>query len=132
MNFSIGRDALDDAEHRQAADGIGRHARRPAGNIATVALDQDEHAQGRCDKRQPFLAYITRNAWTFMLNSESTYDWETREWSVPVNFQVSKLVKFGKLPVSLMAGARYWTASPEDAGPEDWGAQLAVIFLLPK
>ncbi|EJL58445.1 hypothetical protein PMI09_00155 [Rhizobium sp. CF122] len=39
---------------------------------------------------QPFVAYTTPEAWTFTLNTESTYDWEHNEWSVPVNFQVSK------------------------------------------
>jgi len=32
---------------------------------------------------------------------------------VPLNLQVSKLVKMGQLPVSLFAGARYWVSSPE-------------------
>ena len=34
---------------------------------------------------QPFLAYTTKTAWTFTANSESTYDWENDDWSVPVN-----------------------------------------------
>lgn len=34
---------------------------------------------------QPFIAYTTKDAWTFMLNSESTYYWDTGEWSVPFN-----------------------------------------------
>ncbi len=33
--------------------------------------------------------------------------WLDHEWSVPLNLQVSKLVKMGQLPVSLFAGARY-------------------------
>ena len=81
---------------------------------------------------QPFINYTTKNAWTVGLNSESTYDWVTDEWSVPVNATVSKLVKFGKQPVSFEGGIRYWAVSPEDAGPKDWGARFAVTFLFPE
>ncbi|WP_331372377.1 transporter [Sinorhizobium chiapasense] len=80
---------------------------------------------------QPFVAYTTPDAWTFTLNTESTYDWEHNDWSVPINFQVSKLLKFGEQPVSLTAGARYWVESPE-TGPDGWGVRLAVTFLFPK
>jgi hypothetical protein len=81
---------------------------------------------------QPFIAYTTKDAWTFTLNTESTYNWQNDEWSVPINAQVSKLVRFGKLPVSLFAGVRYWAVSPEGSGPEGWGARGGVTFLFPK
>ena len=32
---------------------------------------------------QPFLTYTTPTQWTFALNTESTYDWEAEQWSVP-------------------------------------------------
>ncbi|ANK77107.1 MULTISPECIES: hypothetical protein [Ensifer] len=80
---------------------------------------------------QPFVSYTTPDAWTFSLNTESSYDWMQDEWSVPVNFQVSKLVKFGEQPVSFTAGARYWAQAPEH-GPEGWGFRAAVTFLFPK
>lgn len=80
---------------------------------------------------QPFLSYTTKDAWTFTLNTESTYDWESDEWSVPINFEISKLVKFGEQPVSFQAGARYWATAPEN-GPEGWGFRVAVTFLFPK
>lgn len=80
---------------------------------------------------QPFLSYTTKDAWTFTLNTESTYDWESDEWSVPINFEISKLVKFGEQPVSFQAGARYWATAPE-SGPEGWGFRVAVTFLFPK
>lgn len=81
---------------------------------------------------QPFVAYSTKDAWTFTLNTESTYNWEGDEWSVPINFTVSKIVKVGKLPVSIFAGPRYWADSPDDAGPEGWGARFGMTVLLPR
>ncbi|MEM1432291.1 MAG: transporter [Pseudomonadota bacterium] len=80
---------------------------------------------------QPFAAYTTANAWTFTVNSESTYDWNTETWSVPVNAIVSKLVSLGTQPVSLAAGVRYWAEAPA-GGPDDVGFRLAVTFLFPR
>jgi hypothetical protein len=80
---------------------------------------------------QPFVSYTTPTAWTFTLQTESTYSWETKEWSVPVNFAVSKLTKLGKLPVQYKAGVRYW-ADSTPLGPEGWGFKLGIVFLLPK
>ena len=80
---------------------------------------------------QPFVSYTTRTAWTFSVNTESTYDWEREAWSVPVNVAVSKIVKLGKLPVSIGAGLRWWVESP-DGGPEGLGFRLVWTFLLPK
>jgi len=79
---------------------------------------------------QPFLAYTTKDAWTFSLNAESTYDWNAKQWSVPINASVAKLVRFGKLPVSLGLNARYWADSP-DSGPHGWGVRFVVTFLFP-
>jgi len=80
---------------------------------------------------QPFLAYTTKDAWTYTINTESTYDWKAEQWSVPINAVVSKLTKFGKQPVSLGLGVRYWADSP-DSGPHGWGVRFVVTFLFPK
>ena len=80
---------------------------------------------------QPFLAYTWPSAWTVSVQSESTYNWKTEKWSVPVNVAVSKLVRLGKLPVSLQAGVGYWAESP-DAGPEGFRFRLQANFVLPK
>ena len=80
---------------------------------------------------QPFAAYTWPSAWTVSMQSESTYNWKTEKWSVPVNAAVSKLVKLGKLPVSLQAGVGYWAESPE-TGPEGFRFRLQATFVLPR
>lgn len=80
---------------------------------------------------QPFAAYTWPSAWTVSVQSESTYNWKTEKWSVPVNVAVSKLVRLGKLPVSLQAGVGYWAESP-DAGPEGFRFRVQANFVLPK
>ena len=55
---------------------------------------------------QPFLSYTTPQAVTVGLNTESSYDWEGEQWSVPINLTVSKVVPIGKQPVQFQAGIR--------------------------
>ena len=80
---------------------------------------------------QPFITYNTPSAVTYALNSESTYDWESEQWAIPVNFMVSKLVRFDKQMVSFQGGIRYWVKST-DSGPEGLGLRFAVTFLFPR
>ena len=80
---------------------------------------------------QPFLSYTTKDAWTYGANLESTYDWKASKWSVPINLTLTKLTSFGKQPVSIGAGVRYWATSP-DSAPHDLGLRLIMTFLFPK
>lgn len=80
---------------------------------------------------QPFIVYTTPDAWTYAVNTETTYDWNAEEWQVPVNATVSKVVKIGSQRVSLSAGARYYITSP-DAAADGWGGRFGITFLFPK
>ena len=80
---------------------------------------------------QPFVAYTTKDAWTFSLNTESTYNWEAEAWSVPINGLVTKLITIGDQPISIGGGVRYWATSP-DAGPEGFGFRFVVTLLFPR
>lgn len=80
---------------------------------------------------QPFVAYTWPSAWTFSVQSETSYDWENENWSVPVNAAVARLVKFGQLPVSLQAGAGYWFESPAGAA-DGWRFRFQANFVLPR
>lgn len=79
---------------------------------------------------QPFLGYTTKTFTTFMVNTEATYDWEGKQWSVPLNFMITQLLKVGEQPISLQLGYRYYAEGP--AGGPDWGIRFGVTFLFPK
>lgn len=79
---------------------------------------------------QPFCSYITPSKTTFTVNLESTYDWTHDQWNIPVNVVVSQLLKIGRQPVSLFAGARWYAEGPEN-GP-DWGLRAGITFLFPR
>ena len=79
---------------------------------------------------QPFFAYNTKKATTFTLNTESTYDWEHHQWTVPINVIVSQLLKFGSQPVQIGLGYKYYAVKPEATAP-DWGIRFVVTLLIP-
>jgi hypothetical protein len=79
---------------------------------------------------QPFVTYITTTYTTFTVNTESTYDWDNEQWIVPLNLQVSQLLKIGDQPISVGVGGRYYAEKPV-GGPE-WGLRFVVQFLFPK
>lgn len=79
---------------------------------------------------QPFVSFTTKTFTTFGINTESTYDWDNSQWTVPLNAQVSQLLKIGRQPVQFSLGARYYAEKP-DGGPQ-WGLRFSVTFLFPK
>ena len=80
---------------------------------------------------QPFVAYVTSTKTTISLNTESTYDWDNEQWSVPVNVTVNQMLRIGNQILQVGGGIRYWAESPA-AGAEDWGFRLQLTLLYPR
>jgi len=99
-------------------------------HIWTVAGDGDRD-DVNATFLQPFLSYTTTTKTTIGINTESTYDWENEQWSVPVIAQVAQLFKIGPQILQVAVGAKYWAESP-DNGPEDWGLRVQLTFLFPQ
>jgi hypothetical protein len=79
---------------------------------------------------QPFYSYTTKKATTYSISTETTYDWKSDAWLVPLNVGVSQLLVVGTQPISIGLGARYFVESPA-AGP-DWGLRLTTTLLFPR
>ncbi len=82
---------------------------------------------------QPFLAYTTKAAVTYTVQSESSANWEAdggEEWTVPINLLVSKVTKFGPFPMSIGGGYGYFVESP--TGGPDWKLRFSVTLLFPR
>ena len=101
-----------------------------ANHIWSVAGD-DQRNDINATFMQPFVSYITQTKTTLGVSTESTYDWESEKWSVPVNFTVNQLLKTGDQIYQVGAGVRYWAESP-NTGAEDWGFRLQLTLLYPK
>jgi hypothetical protein len=80
---------------------------------------------------QPFLNYTTKNSVTWSLNTESTYDWNNDDYTIPVNLSVTKLLTLNQQPISIGGGVRYW-AHDEDNSAKDFGVRLIASFVFPK
>jgi len=80
---------------------------------------------------QPFVGYTWPTATSLFLNTETTYDWENDQASIPVNLIASQVAKLGSQTVSYALGIRYWVDAPE-AGPEGFGVRFAFTWLIPK
>jgi hypothetical protein len=82
---------------------------------------------------QPFLSYTTRGAVSYVVNSESSYDRNAAdgdEWTVPINFTVSKVTRFGPFPFSIQGGYGYYVDSPQ-IGPER-KLRISFVVILPR
>jgi hypothetical protein len=78
---------------------------------------------------QPFASYTWEFGFSVTAQTETTYDWEAKQWDIPVALGVSQVVRFGALPVSFGLFGRYW-ADGDDAAPK-WAIRVPITFVLP-
>ena len=100
-----------------------------ANHIWSFAGD-DNTANVNATFLQPFLSYTFPTHTSLSINTESTYDWNAHQWTVPINLQVSQILKIGRLPINLQAGPRYFAEGP--SGGPDWGFRVTLTLLFPK
>ncbi len=101
-----------------------------ANHVWSVAGD-DDRQDINLSFAQPFLDYTTKSAITFEITTESTYDWKSEQWSVPLVVTANKLIEVGNQLVTVGGGPRYWVAST-DSDPEGWSVNVQIILLFPK
>ena len=67
---------------------------------------------------QPFFTYTySRDTTGLSLNTEASYDWIHRQWTVPVDVGVNHIFKFGRQPVQLGATAKLPRRIPKPRRP---------------
>jgi hypothetical protein len=99
-----------------------------ANHIWSVAGDDDREDVNQTFL-QPFLAYALGHGTTISLNTESSYDWNAAQWTVPINLGVSQVFKIGDQVMSFQVGGKYYAEAP-DGGPQ-WGIRTVLTFLFP-
>ncbi len=80
---------------------------------------------------QPFVTFVTQTRTTFAPNTESTYDWQRNQWTVPINLNVAQLLRGGGQILQVGACARYW-ANGLAGAPTGWGMRLFLTLLFPR
>jgi hypothetical protein len=91
----------------------------------------DDRASVNATFLQPFVSYITETKTTLAILTESTYDWEAEQWSVPLIALVAQMFKIGPQVFQIALGAKYWAEAP-DGGPEGLGLRVQLTLLFPK
>lgn len=103
-----------------------------ANHVWSVAGDGDRSDVSQTSM-QPFLTRTLPDGWSINLTSETTYNWKASsgsEWTVPLGAAVSKVMKVGRLPVSLGLGGFYNVDRPQNANR--WTARFMVTLVFPE
>ena len=82
---------------------------------------------------QPFARCFLKDGWSVGYSGNILADWKAPNrdvWTVPVGVGISKIVKFGHLPVNIQLAGQYIPVRPQ-GGPE-WNVQLQVTPVIPK
>ena len=80
---------------------------------------------------QPFVSFTKPNGVSYSLNLESSYNWKSEDWQIPMNFVVAKVTRIGNQMVQFAGGVRYYAESTP-SGPEGFGLRFNVVLLFPR
>lgn len=100
-----------------------------ANHIVSFA-GHDDRSDVKATFLQPFLTRALGNGQTLALNLESTYDWESEKWNVPMNLVYTRVTKLGGQMISWGGGGRIYLDSPP--GGADWGLRFMLTLLYPR
>jgi hypothetical protein len=78
----------------------------------------------------PFVSYTFPSNTTLNLQTESTYNWTAKTWTVPIIGGVSQILKVGSQPFSVAVLGKYYAVRPE--GAPGWGVRFVFTLLFPK
>ena len=67
---------------------------------------------------QPVLTFILGDGWTAGTSPIGFYNWESAEWTIPINLNASKTVVLGKTPWKFQLEANYYVEQPDAFGPQ--------------
>ena len=68
---------------------------------------------------QPIAPFLPGGGWAIGTAGSMTYNWVAAQWTIPLQLQVSKTVKLGKLPVKVAMEASYYLEKSSALG-QDW------------
>lgn len=103
-----------------------------ANHLWSIAGD-DDREDVSLTNLQPFITRNLPNGWSATITSESSYNWKAdggNEWTVPLGGSVSKVIRFGRTPVSFALGGFYNIDRPEFANR--WTARFQVTLVFPE
>ena len=85
----------------------------------------DGDAEINLTTTQFFVSILPGGGWNYGTSPIMSYDWESEEWTVPLNFNFGRTVIMGGRPWKLSAEFNYYVEQPDAFGPE-WMIGLNV------
>ncbi len=79
---------------------------------------------------QLFLTFLPGGGWNVGTTPIINYDWNSHDWTVPLNLTFGKTIMFGKTPVKFAADVNYYVAHPDAFGPK-WMVGLNITPVVP-
>ena len=83
---------------------------------------------------QPIASLFFGEGWSLGYSGNILANWNGTSgnvWTVPIGLGLSKVVKFGRLPVKLQLAVQYMPVHPREFGQE-WNVQVSITPVLPK
>lgn len=79
---------------------------------------------------QPFVTQTFHNGMSIGANTEASYNWKQKQWTVPIDITLGQLVRIGRQPMQISMSGKYYAERP--SGGPDWGLRLTLTFLFPE
>lgn len=79
---------------------------------------------------QPIATFLPGGGWAVGTAGSMSYNWETSQWTIPIQLQISRTVKFGKLPVKMALEANYYVEKADSIG-QDWMIGFNITPVVP-
>lgn len=79
---------------------------------------------------QAVVKVLPGGGWSIGSSPILQHNWETQEWTIPLNLTLGKTVVMGKTPVKLELDANYYVSSPSAFGPE-WMIGINITPVVP-
>jgi len=79
---------------------------------------------------QPFISHTFKTATTIGVDSESSYDWLSEDWTISFNNTYAQVFKLGKIPVQIGLALQYYAQSPVPG--QQWGFRVIITPMFPE
>ena len=79
---------------------------------------------------QPILSYLPGGGWAVSSSGPIAYNWESEQWTVPIQLMLSRAVKVGKMPIKLALEGTLYAEQADPLG-QDWMIGFNITPVVP-
>lgn len=94
--------------------------------VASALVASDGYSQTFL---RPFVAYVFSTGTSLNVQTDTTYEWITGTWTVPLIAGGSQVVRIGSIPFSFGLFGKWYVEHP--LAVPDWGLRGSITAVLP-